>query len=308
MILAVRLPSLLRLSILLVSSITASVAAQDRDGRVGEDPAEGQRLLQAAVEAGEAGDLVAAESLLRRSLDAHAWTFPAFKLAETLEDLGRPLGALEVYEALEAGEYGEVEGQARERVREAAARAAARVARMQLSWGPVGRPVSIRVDGALVAETTEDHATVRANPGVRLVQVETVAFPVVERRVRLEEGAATEVAIVWPDGSLVGRLRLRTDAGALLRLGDEEGRGTLDLHLPPGTYPVRVRNQAGELEHEVAVRGGELSSYDLKAPSASGRGWIWALVGVAVAGAVAVAVGFALRGGASSLPVDDIGT
>lgn len=261
--------------------------------------------MEEAVAASERGEWVDAEALLRRSLDAHSWSFPAFKLAETLEAMGRPVDALAVYGALDGGEYGLVEGAARAQVTAALARSEAQVARIEARWSAVGAPVRIRVDGAVVAETEETHASLRVNPGIRLLRFESRGRDAVERQARVDPGGRLQLDVDW--GEALGRATIRTDPETRITVEGETALGLLEVSLPAGDYAVRLRNLRGDRAENITLSSGDTARYEFDAPGKRRRAWLWVLGGVLVVGAAATAGALLLRDGAR-LPVDDVGT
>jgi hypothetical protein len=267
------------------------------------DELEGRRLLELAVHARDEGRLEEARELLVRSLVEHRWSYPAFELGSVLAAMGRPVEAVEVFESLLRGEYGEVTGEARTNIEIALESARPRIARIVIAWRGASEPI-VRIDGAVV-ENARNGAALDVDPGRHIVALETDSART-ERTVDVGAGEAQSLEI-----DLVrerdGRLHIESDpAATIVVAGVGSAEGSFDHAVPPGAYEVTVTLDDEILEESVEVAPGRRTSLRLE-PDGGVSPWLW--VGIS-AGAVAVAavVIAIVLATAASLPIDDIGT
>ena len=153
------------------------VTAQAERSCAEETTAEACEALELFNQAGAAraerrlGD---ARDLLKRSLDLDPAAPTAFNLAGVLADTGDYVAAIELYDALQAGDFGEIPPDRLTRVRERSLEAAQRVATI-LVRVRIDVPVRASLDGEVVHDATEARTfDLRVNPGEHHVRVAAV--------------------------------------------------------------------------------------------------------------------------------------
>ncbi|MEM9074787.1 MAG: hypothetical protein AAGE52_40195 [Myxococcota bacterium] len=273
------------------------------------DETRARAVLRQALERWEAGDLETAESLMRESLGLHRWTFTAFKLGELLLERERPASAIELLNAIAAGDYGEITAEAVVEVRNTLDDARGFVPRLRLRFSNAeeARAAEVELDGEVMdVEPDEGVITLQADPGVRRVRVDIPGRG--PQRFEVEFALQREIErVVSVSAVEEGRLRIDAPEGALVRVGGEPRTLPVDLRLPAGEYDIVVVMGDDRREETVEVDpdGDHFLEFSARNPRRRRR-IILGVLGVVAAGAIA---GFLIfRPSDNSLPVDPTGT
>ncbi|MEM9193115.1 MAG: hypothetical protein AAGF12_28335 [Myxococcota bacterium] len=227
-------------------------------------------------------------------------TAPAlFNLAVGLRHLGRATEAIETLESLRddppSGALGVEER-------------AALVAELELATQTLATlavevdadvEAEVFVDDRSVGETQEGRLTVSVDPGTVIVAAEAPGFSRREGELRLESGRTERLQLRLSPGTW-GRIVVHADDpdARIEIVGQSEGRGTLDLEVPPTVHSVRLAEPDGSFRtREVEVSPGETVRLRFDRQRSDGGGvplWVWIAGGTVVAAGLVTALVFLL--------------
>jgi len=277
--------------------VVVGLAAPSAIEAQGRRAHEARTLFEEANAALENGRFAEARDLLRRSLELSPNAASAFNLGVALRGTGETRAAVEVFEALLEGEYGEISGGQNVEVRRLLRETRGEIAVLHIRVEGA-ETVVVRVDGEQVAEA-DDGETIshEVDPGEHVITASAPRRQTEERRVELERGTSRRLrlALEMSADARLGTLVVEAvDADDVLEIvGVARGTGTLSRDLEPGTYDVVVAGPAGRRESTVDLEAGTTLRVRLEADSGGllTSPWFWTGIGLVVVG---LAVGAAL--------------
>ena len=282
---------------LLALALSLSVAPAAEAQPSGQ-PDHARKLFEEATVALRAGRFAEARDLLRESLALYPNTATAFNLGVALRGTGETAEALDIFEKLEAGEFGELSpAQRREaaNLRRAVEEESGRI-RVHIEGAPSAR---IHIDGEPVGEAEAGEAFEwLVSPGRRVVRGVGPEERRGEVTVDIERGKVTKVKLVLrPEGPATLVLSAERPEDRVAILGVAEGRGRIERELRPGVYTVRVTGEHGSRQEEVELDAGERKhlALDPPGPSLLTQPWFWVVAGAVVATGVGVGVWLGTR-------------
>ena len=284
---------MIRAALVLVIVLAIPLGALDPSRACAQrEPSEQARaLFDDAREALATGRFATARDLLVRSLAIVSNVGSAFNLAIALRGTGEVRSAIQTFEALLAGEHGELSGDQRREIESLLAGARRDLGRLTVEVHGADA-IELRIDGALIA-TAADGETVRTDvdPGEHVVTASAPRRTSYEERVVIERGG--EGAIRAELGStLPGTLVVEspTPDAIVEILGVVRGAGAVRRDLPPGEYRIVVADSAGRRETAARVESGGLTRIVLSGASAGtpiGESpWLWSGIALAVAAGI----------------------
>jgi hypothetical protein len=276
--------------------LRAQEASPAREPSAPTEPmrAEARGLFQQARTAIQEGRFAAARDLLVRSLALAPNTGSAFNLAIALRGTGELRRAVQTFEALLAGTHGELTAAQAREATQLMAQTRAELAHLEVHVSGAAE-VELRLDGERIGEAPEG-GTVRTevDPGTHVLTATAPRRVPDEQRLSIEPGA-TLVAEVALAPTATGTLVVEsTNPDAEVEIvGVAQGRGAVQRDLPAGEYRVGIRTGGNSEERTLRLEGGALLRValtgEVDAPIVENP-WLWAGIGVLVAGAVTAIV------------------
>jgi hypothetical protein len=251
---------------------------------------EARALFDRGREALDTGRFAAARDLFRRSIEVAPNVASAFNLAIALRGTGETRSAIETFERLLEGGYGEISPEQRRQIAELLGPARGDLGHLTVVVRGA-EEIELRIDGALIA-TAHDGETVRReiDPGEHVITASAPRRTSYEQAIVVERGATVSVDAEL-GANLLGTLVVesRSPDATLEIVGVVRGAGSVRRELPPGEYRVAVIDAAGRREIAARVESGELVRVALSdsrpdAPLVESP-WLWSGIAAAVIGA-----------------------